>query len=52
MEYADPEVNEFFTSPEYLKVVTLLNLFNEGCESTLADFFKGFATDNSEYKQI
>jgi hypothetical protein len=51
-EYAEPEVNLFFTSAEYLQVVSLLSIYGEGCESPLEDFLRGMAKNEAEYKQI
>ncbi len=51
-EYAELEVNQFFTSAEYLKVVALLNIYGEGCESPLENFFRSMAIDEAEFKQI
>ena len=51
-EYAEPEVNKFFTSAEYLQVVYLLSIYGLGCESPLEDFFRSMALDEAEFKQI
>ena len=54
IDYSDPKVNEFFTSPDYLAVVQLLNDYSQivGAKRVLSEFILSTVKDSNQKKEV